>query len=288
MIAESAPAKVNLYLHVGPVRRDGLHDLASLFVFAQEGDVIRVEPAKTLSLAVAGPFAHVLKDLPPEKNLVFRAATLLADRCGVKVGAAITLEKNLPVAAGVGGGSADAAAALRALQRLWRADIGEAALSRLAFSLGADVPACLARAPVNVSGAGEILSKGPALPPLWICLVNPRAAMPTGPVFRAFDRAVPAPEKPVCDSFRVMNYAMLRKAMARTRNDLEPFAIAGAPVVRTVIEALAAAPGAIAARMSGSGATCFALFSSRESAARAAAAARARGWWAMASALHVR
>lgn len=288
MIAETAPAKVNLYLHVGPLRRDGLHDLASLFVFAEGGDVIRVEPAKTLSLAVTGPFAPVLKDLPPEKNLVFRAARLLAERCGVRAGAAITLEKNLPVAAGVGGGSADAAAALRALQRLWRATIGEAALSRLAFTLGADVPACLARAPVNVAGAGEILSKGPALPPLWICLVNPRVEMPTGPIFRAFDRAVRAPAKPVCDAFRVMNYAMLREAMARTRNDLEPFAMARAPVVRRAIDALAAAPGAIAARMSGSGSTCFALFSSRESAARAAAAARACGWWAMASALHVR
>jgi 4-diphosphocytidyl-2-C-methyl-D-erythritol kinase len=288
MIAEVAPAKVNLYLHVGPLRRDRLHDLASLFVFAKDGDVIRVEPAKTLSLRVEGPFANALKDLPPEKNLVFRAAQKLARAAGVTDGAAITLEKNLPVAAGVGGGSADAAAALRALIKLWRADIGDAALARLAFSLGADVPACLARAPVNVSGAGEILSRGPSLPPLWICLVNPRVEMPTGPIFRAFDKAVPAPQAPSCDPFRAVNYAMLRDAMARTRNDLEPFAVARAPLVREAIDALAAAPGAIAARMSGSGATSFALFSSREAASRAAASARSRGWWAMASALFVR
>lgn len=288
MIAEIAPAKINLYLHVGPLRRDRLHALASLFVFAKDGDVIRVEPAKTLSLRVEGPFANALKDLPPEKNLVFRAAQRLALAAGGAEGAAIVLEKNLPVAAGVGGGSADAAAALRALMKLWRAGIGDAALARLAFSLGADVPACLARAPVNVSGAGEILSRGPSLPPLWVCLVNPRVAMPTGPVFRAFDRATPEPPNPVCDPFRASTYAMLRAAMARTRNDLEPFAVARAPVVREAIETLAAAPGAIAARMSGSGATSFALFSSREAAARAAAGARSRGWWAMASALHVR
>lgn len=288
MIAETAPAKVNLYLHIGPLRRDGLHDIASLFVFAKDGDVIRVEKAKDLSLSLEGPFAGPLKDAPPEKNLVFRAAQILARQCGVRQGAAITLEKHLPVAAGVGGGSADAAAALRALIALWDAEISDAALSRLAFSLGADVPACLARAPVNVSGAGEILAKGPALPPLWICLVNPRIEMPTGPIFRAFDAATAAPEKPVCDPFRAPAYAMLRAAMARTRNDLEPFAIQRAPVIRKVIDYLASAPGALGARMSGSGATCFALFSSREGAARAAAASRARGWWAMASALNLR
>ena len=116
MIAERAPAKVNLYLHIGPVRPDGLHDLASLFVFAEDGDVIRVAPAKDFSLSVEGPFAGVLKDLPPEDNLVMRAARMLAAACGVEQGAAITLEKNLPVAAGIGGGSADAAAALRADQ----------------------------------------------------------------------------------------------------------------------------------------------------------------------------
>ncbi|PQA87817.1 4-(cytidine 5'-diphospho)-2-C-methyl-D-erythritol kinase [Hyphococcus luteus] len=288
MIAETAPAKVNLYLHIGPVRRDGLHDLASLFIFAEDGDVIRVEPANDISLAIEGPFADALKNLPPEANLVFRAAQKLARKCGVETGAAITLEKNLPVAAGVGGGSADAAAVLRALVKLWSLEIGEAALSRLGFSLGADVPACLARAPVHVTGAGEILEKGPVLPALWICLVNPGVDMPTGPVFRAFDAGVPAPATPVCDPFRAVNYTQVKAAMARTRNDLEAFAIERAPVIRDAIDALAQAPGALAARMSGSGATCFALFPSREGAVRAAAALQARGWWAMASALHVR
>lgn len=288
MIALAAPAKINLYLHIGPVRRDGLHDLASLFVFAHDGDVIRVEPATSLSLAVTGPYAPLLKDLPPKKNLVYRAAEMLASEAGVEAGAAITLEKNLPVAAGVGGGSADAAAALRALTKLWNADIGDAALARLAFRLGADVPACLAEAPVNVSGAGERIEKGPVLPPLWIALVNPRLEMPTGPIFRAFDKAHAAPAHPCLANFRAANYTQLDQAMRATRNDLEAFAIEKAPVIREVIDGLAAAPGAIAARMSGSGATCFALFASAPAAARAAQAAKARGYWAMASALHVR
>ncbi|MEO1137220.1 MAG: 4-(cytidine 5'-diphospho)-2-C-methyl-D-erythritol kinase, partial [Pseudomonadota bacterium] len=152
----------------------------------------------------------------------------------------------------------------------------------------ADVPACLARAPVNVSGAGEALSPGPVLPPLWATLVNPRVTMPTGPVFRAFDDAEPSPEKPRCVAMPVADYASLTRLMRETRNDLEPFAIARAPVIRRVIDQLGVEPGALAARMSGSGATCFALFASAAGARRAANRALASGWWAMASALHVR
>ena len=288
MIVETAPAKVNLYLHIGPLRRDRLHDIASLFVFAEDGDVIRAKAAPELSLDVAGPYADALKGLAPEKNLVWRAAERLAALAGVKTGAAITLEKNLPIAAGVGGGSADAAAALRALRRLWNADVSDAALSALAFSLGADVPACLARAPVNVSGAGEKLAPGPALPPLWICLVNPRVEMPTGPVFRAFDAGTLQPQQPELVTARIASYDALTAALRAARNDLEPFAVARAPVVKTVIDTLADAPGALIARMSGSGATCFALFASAPAASRAAALARSCGWWALASRLHVR
>ena len=288
MIVENAPAKVNLYLHIGPTRRDGLHDLASLFVFAEKGDVIRVEAAKDFNLTVSGPYADSLQDLPAEKNIVMVAARRLANEVCDGKAASITLEKNLPVAAGVGGGSADAAAALRALVRLWHADISEAALAKLTFSLGADVPACLARAPVNVSGAGERLDVGPALPPLWIALVNPRVAMPTGPVFRAFDSQTPTPAPAVLAHAPAPTYEGLRALMGATRNDLEPHAIVLAPVIRDVLDWLAAAPGALAARMSGSGATCFALFASESAAQRAAHGAGARGWWAMASRLHVR
>ncbi len=288
MIAEHAPAKINLYLHIGPLRSDGLHDLASLFVFTETGDVIRAEQAEALSLEVKGPYADALKSAPVEDNLVWRAARLLQELSGAPHGAAITLEKNLPVAAGIGGGSADAAATLRALVKLWKIKLSDSALSKLAFSLGADVPACLARAPVNVSGAGEILSPGPILPPIWCCLVNPRTPMSTGPIFRDFDAANPAPPQPQAIRFARGGYDALAAALAAARNDLEPFASERAPVIAEMLAMLRAAPGALLARMSGSGATCFALFTSAAAASRAAAKANSAGWWAMASALHVR
>jgi len=287
MITEAASAKVNLYLHVGPLRADGLHDLASLFVFTEDGDVICVEPAKNISLHVIGPFADALKDAPPEQNLVWKAAALLQRECGVADGVAITLEKKLPVAAGVGGGSADAAAALRALIRLWNVDIAHEKLERLAFALGADVPACLSRAPVNVSGAGEKLSPGPALAPLWVTLVNPRVEMPTGPVFRSFDAANVNPAQPVLAPVFAASCDGARGLLTTTRNDLEAPARALAPAIGETLAFLAQRPGALGARMSGSGATCFALFPSAEGARRTERAARARGWWALASRLCV-
>ena len=286
MITETAPAKINLYLHVGPVRDDGLHELASLFVFAEDGDRVTAAPSGDLSLEVTGPFAPALADLPPEDNLVLRAAATLREACGVTSGAALTLEKNLPVAAGIGGGSADAAAALRALVRLWDADIGEDALVRLAFSLGADIPACLAGAPVNVTGAGETMAAGPALPPLWVCLVNPGVETPTGPIFRAFDAAHPAPAAPALAMLTPPSgYDALQAMLTASRNDLQPFAVEGAPAIAEVLEVLEKAPGALIARMSGSGATCFAVFDSETGARRAEDEARGRGWWAMASRL---
>ncbi|WP_425410902.1 4-(cytidine 5'-diphospho)-2-C-methyl-D-erythritol kinase [Hyphococcus sp.] len=288
MIAETAPAKINLYLHVGPLRSDGLHELASLFVFTEDGDRVWASQSDALTLRVTGPFGGQIKTVKNEDNLVWRAAELLRNETGVSHGAAITLEKNLPVAAGVGGGSSDAAAALRALIKLWSIEISDAVLSRLAFSLGADVPACLRRAPVNVSGAGEHLEKGPHLPPLWCCLMNPGVAMPTGPVFRAFDTAHSSPPPPQTMRLHNPDYASLVSALEKTRNDLEPFALEYAPIIHEVISILRRTPGALAARMSGSGATCFALFSSAAASIRAQANARARGWWAMASRLHVR
>ena len=289
MIVETAPAKINLYLHVGPVREDGLHDLASLFVFAEDGDRVTAAPSGGFSLEVTGPFALALAGLPPEDNLVLRAARRLREACGVDAGAALTLEKNLPVAAGIGGGSADAAAALRALARLWKADISEDALARLAFALGADIPACLAGAPVNVGGAGEEITPGPVLPPLWICLVNPGVETPTGPVFRAFDEARPAPPRPEFVAFAapqtLPDYDALQEALAASRNDLQPFAAARAPAIAQALALLEQAPGALIARMSGSGATCFALFASQTATRRAAREAQGRGWWAMASRL---
>lgn len=281
MITEIAPAKINLFLHVGGVRRDGLHELESLFVFADAGDVLTASDAGALSLTIKGPFAGPLAREPVESNLVMRAARLLKREARVDAGARLVLDKRLPIASGVGGGSADAAAALRALARLWRLDISAADLRRVAFSLGADVPACLDRAPVRVSGAGEILEIGPVLPPLWTCLVNPGISMPTGPVFRAFDAANPHPLIPKRLNLGIKSYHDVARLMERSQNDLEPIAIRLGFVIQTVIDRLASRPGALAARMSGSGATVFGLFSSAAAARRAAGEMAGRGWWAM-------
>lgn len=282
-VVELAPAKVNLYLHVGGVRADGLHALASVFVFADVGDVLTVTPAADLSLRVTGPFAPALAGGPVADNLVLRAARELRAAAGVRSGAHIVLDKQLPVAAGIGGGSADAAATLRALSRLWRIDIGADRLARLAFGLGADVPACLDGRPVHVAGAGENLAAGPVLPPVWICLVNPGVATPTGPIFRAFDRAHPHPAAPAFHRPAARTIGALRDLMAASRNDLQAPAIAAVPVIAEVLASVSACPGAIEARMSGSGATVFALFASRAAAQRAARVAAARGWWSAAA-----
>ena len=286
MIEEIAPAKINLYLHIGPTRADGLHDLASDFVFAEDGDRLMAQPAQDLSLEIKGPFAPALAGEPVESNLIWKAAEALRIATGVQKGAHLVLDKRLPVAAGVGGGSADAAAALRALVRLWGIEIKPAALNEIAFRLGADVPACLQRAPISVTGAGENLGRGPCLPPLWVCLVNPRIAMATGPIFRAFDAAQPDPRAPyLWGRGRLSTYRDVRAMMAGTRNDLEPYALARAPQIGKVLEFLERRPGALAARMSGSGATSFALYTSFAAARGAAQAAQSQAWWAMAAPL---
>ncbi len=286
MIVEAAPAKINLFLHVGGLRPDRLHELTSIFVFTERGDVVRAAPAQDLSLEIEGPFSTELAGEPTHLNLVWRAAVALRAATGTTYGARIILEKNLPIASGVGGGSADAAAALRALVRLWALDLSGASLARIGFALGADVPACIDRAPIVVSGAGERLSRGPTLPPLWACLVNPLVPMPTGPVFRAFDRANPAPPSPLIPDFtNLRGYDGVKKLFSATRNDLQSVAIAREPLIDRVRRELSDAPGAIAARMSGSGATAFGLFTSLAAAVRAERRARAEGWWAMSAAI---
>ncbi len=283
IVRESAPAKINLYLHVGPVRKDGLHDLASLFVFTGTGDEIIAEPGPALVLDIEGPFADALANDPVTDNLVLRAADALRKVAGVRAGARLRLVKNLPVAAGIGGGSADAAATLRALEKLWDLSTPAQDLRALAFDLGADVPACLDRAPVFVDGAGERLSPAPALPPLWALLVNPGVDMPTGPVFRRFDADNPAPRPamhPPCAREPVENILPLMNA---SRNDLEAPAAAIAPAVADLLQSLRRAPGVISARMSGSGATCFALFAEEDAAEAARRHYEKMTYWAMVS-----
>ena len=291
-VRRRAPAKLNLYLHLVGRRPDGYHLLDSLFAFADFGDEIEVVPDPGFSLSVEGPYAAAI-DGAAEDNLVLRAARALAARpeasgpAGKAPGARIRLVKNLPVAAGIGGGSADAAAALRALVALWSVEIAEEDLLALALSLGADVPACLAGRPVAVSGIGEVLVPAVALPPVHAVLANPNVPLPTGPVFKAF-AAAGSPFSPPAPLARPpRDPAALAAELATRRNDLEAPALTLVPEVGTVLAALAAEPGALLARMSGSGATCFALFPDAPTAdAAAARLARAhQGWWVKAAPL---
>lgn len=280
VVAESAPAKVNLHLHVTGRRADGYHMLDSLVVFAGAADEVQAEPAADLALMLDGPEAAGLAAEPD--NLVLRAARALALAVGRPPRAALRLDKRLPVASGIGGGSADAAAALRALARLWSVDPGDAVLAGIALGLGADVPACLASRPCRMGGIGDVLAPAPRLPPCGIVLANPRVALPTPAVFRARngDFSAPATLPPSWP-----DAAAMAGDLAALRNDLQPAAIALCPPVAGVLAALGALPGCLLARMSGSGATCFALMPDAASARRAASLLPA-SWWRWGGGLH--
>ena len=272
MIRQSAPAKINLFLHVGARRTDGFHPLQSLAVFTQVGDVLAIEAAPELSLAIEGPFA---KGLDGEgDNLVLRAARALTSR-----GAKLTLTKNLPVASGIGGGSADAAAALRGLRDLWQVQGDETALQGIAAGLGSDIPACLMSAPCFMEGRGEILHATESMPHIPMLLVNPGVAVPTRDVFAALTERSGAQMALPRGRFR--DTADLLRFLENTRNDLEGPALRLQPVIGKVLAALRGLPGALLARMSGSGATCFAIFADDGCCARAAEMLKASAphWW---------
>ena len=277
----AAPAKLNLYLHVTGKRADGYHLLDSLIAFAAVHDTVSVRPASKLSLELAGPFAATLRR--ETDNLVLRAARALAAAAGARSGARIRLIKRLPVASGIGGGSADAAAALKALKRLWRVD-ERVDLSALALPLGADVPMCLAGRAAIASGIGERLDPVPALPPAALVLVNPMARLQTNRVFQARSGAFAAPAAPLGPC---ADAAALAAALAERRNDLTAPAVGLRPQIQSVLDALAETEGCLLARMSGSGATCFGLYADDAPAVRAATAlaAKHRGWWVCATRL---
>lgn len=268
-----APAKINLTLHVTGQRADGYHLLDSLVAFAPVGDRLVLTPGQGLSLTVEGPErAGVPSD---GSNLVLKAAGLL----GGAQGAAIRLSKTLPPASGIGGGSSDAAATLRGLAALW--SLPPERLAELApqiTALGADVPMCLVPAPQRVQGIGEHLSPV-TLPPLPALLVNPRIEVSTPAVFRALASRTNRPMPETVPAFP--DAAACIDWLARQRNDLQPAAIATTPAIGDVLAALSALPGCRLARMSGSGATCFALFDTLEGAgvAQARLAERQPGWW---------
>jgi 4-diphosphocytidyl-2-C-methyl-D-erythritol kinase len=276
IVREFAPAKVNLYLHVTGRRADGYHLLDSLVCFPALGDDVEVAPGDGLSLAVDGPFAA---DVPAgDGNILCGAARALAAEAGIRPDAAIRLTKRLPVASGIGGGSADAAAALRALCRLWDVAPDPVMLAQVAVGLGADVPMCLAARPAFTGGIGEILDKAPPLPAATLLLVNPGVALPTPRVFRGREGPFSPPGR---FEAAPASAEALAAVLAARRNDLTAAAVALCPAVGEVLQCLAAMPGALLARMSGSGATCFALFADATAAAAAAAglALAHPGWW---------
>ncbi|MEO9340021.1 4-(cytidine 5'-diphospho)-2-C-methyl-D-erythritol kinase [Mesorhizobium sp. SB112] len=262
---EHAPAKVNLALHVTGRRADGYHLLDSLIVFTAHGDRLTFSPAQRDSFSVTGPFsASVPND---EGNLVLRARVLLREAFPeARKPVSIALEKNLPVASGIGGGSSDAAATLRALARHWGLE-GQDRIDAIALSLGADVPMCLTGRPLLASGIGDIMQPLNSFPELNLVLVNPGIALSTPAVFKALQSTDNAP-LPALPS--ALDFTALIEWLETTRNDLQDAATQIVPEIGDSLSALRT-NGSAFARMSGSGATCFGLFENAENAAKAAA-----------------
>jgi 4-diphosphocytidyl-2-C-methyl-D-erythritol kinase len=279
--ARLAPAKINLALHVTGRRDDGYHLLDSLVVFTRFGDRLTPEPADTDSFSVHG--RHAAGVPADATNLVLRARDALRARCGAArcPPVAITLEKNLPIASGVGGGSSDAAAALKALAHQWALGLDGDELVRIGLPLGADLPMCIAARPLLAQGIGEKLQPLDGFPSLGLVLVNPGVAVSTPDVFSALEQRSnpPLPALPPRIDFH-----SLRGWLEITRNDLEPAARGLRPEIAEAIRALDRS-GSGFSRMSGSGATCFGLFETGNVAKRAAAAIRARqpGWFVAAT-----
>lgn len=282
-ITVDAPAKINLFLHLTGRRPDGYHLIDSVFVFTDLCDRLAVTPSDRLVLSAGGPWASALEAAGGE-NIVLRAAHLLAREAGIKPTAQITLDKHIPVAAGLGGGSADAAAALIALDRLWRLDSSSACLSALALELGADVPACLVGQPQHVRGIGDLLAPLEGSCDYGLLLANPRRAVPTPRVFAAFREGGHAFRTPSGD---LPEWRDIDWLAGSTGNDLEAPARSLEPTIGELLDTLAGLPGCRLARMSGSGASCFALFDDRAAARRARQIlVRMRpAWWSCATGL---
>lgn len=258
--SETAPAKINLALHVRKRRSDGYHALETAFAFATSGDEVSVEADYRISLSITGPFAAGLE--ADKDNLVLRAANMLADHVGVSTGAKLRLTKNLPVASGIGGGSADAAATLRMLNRFWDLHLPLSGLINIGKQLGADVPACILGKTSIGRGRGDELSlvEDNDLAGRPLLLVNPLKPVSTGAIFGAWDKV----------DRGAMPEGSASEILAKGRNDLQPLAMTLCPEIGGILDALTPLASSGLARMSGSGATCFALFD--DDAARDAAA----------------
>lgn len=278
-VIEQAPAKINLYLHVNHRRDDGYHDLESLVVFTEFGDVVRLSPASSLEVIRTGPFAAQLPD-DPEDDLCLRAARLLAAQFGCDASLRISLEKNIPVAAGVGGGSSDAAAVLRGLSRLWSIDPADPKVIDIAEGLGADVPVCLRGEAAVIRGVGDILTPLRTAPSLNLLLVNPNLPLSTASVFHGWASTVNAGASRATSGPDLAGQELL-ETLALARNDLAMPAIELCPVIGDILSELSDLPGCHLARMSGSGPTCFAVFETTDGCAQAGGvlAQRRPDWW---------
>lgn len=257
VISANAPAKVNLYLHIIGKRPDNYHLLDSLIAFADISDTIDVTAAPDITVTVKGEYAHLLS---AHDNIVMKAALAMQKHFKIKTGAAIILHKDIPVGAGLGGGSADAAATIRLLLRLWKINAPQNDLLSIALSLGADVPACLQSIPLYLNGIGDITEPAPKLPKLHILLVNPSKPLLTKDVFTEHRKGF---SKPAARPKDFLSRNDLTNFLERTRNDLQDTAITLMPEIATVLSELKANEECMIARMSGSGATCFGLFGKR-------------------------
>lgn len=271
MIEAFAPAKINLTLHITGQRDDGYHLMDSLVVFVDVGDRVTVEKADQSRLEVSGPRAIGVPT--DDSNLVVKAARMLRS----KRGARIHLEKHLPSAAGIGGGSSDAAATLRALAEFW-----DVPMPRDTTTLGADLPVCVEARPMRMRGIGEVLSPINPLPECWLVLVNPGVGVSTPEVFRRIENKT----NPAMGDFPdFASVAKFTEWLATTRNDMQPAAISIEPIISDVLTAIEAQKDCLLGRMSGSGATCWGLFATQE-AANIASQAISRAhpdWWCVAT-----
>ena len=274
-----APAKINLFLHVGAVDADGYHPLSSLVAFADVGDQVSVEPADTLSLDVTGPFGEALGATPD--NLILRALRRLGEVTGIgEPKLKVTLDKRLPIAAGLGGGSSDAGAVLKLARQALSLDIDDARLEAVAGVVGADGPMCLRMRTAWAEGRGDVLTDEPRLPPLPAVLFNPGVPSPTGAVYRAYD-AGPMRSADRPDSPHDWSIAAVIDWLSVQRNDLQPPALALTPAIADALATVAATADVALTRMSGSGATVFGLYptdAAAQAAARTLAVARPEAW----------
>jgi 4-diphosphocytidyl-2-C-methyl-D-erythritol kinase len=287
-VTRLARAKLNLTLRIVGKRADGYHLLDSLVAFAEYGDHVTARRAANANFTLDGPFSAALAS--ESDNLVLRAKHALAEAAEMPPSlveqTSLALDKHLPVASGIGGGSADAAATIEALTALWHVSLPLETLRSLALKLGADVPVCLAGEPCHMTGIGEHLAPVTSLPPAALVLVNPLMPCPTGPVFKARQGAFSAPLDDVPAPRNVTELAAL---IARGGNDLENPATSLCPPIALILASLRGSTDCLAAAMSGSGATCFGLFPDDHAAQTAASriAAAEPGWWVIATRLAV-